>query len=87
MNGRFLGLGLLDVWQNRGMTSKFYMRFGKDDKWKKRSSRKYIPSTERAGFDESKVIKVKANKAHNWQDRGDMAKVFDAKSGNRSRDK
>jgi hypothetical protein len=51
MNGRFLGLGLLDVWQNRGMTSKFYMRFGRDDNRAERPPDKYIPSDQRTGSD------------------------------------
>ncbi|GAF96440.1 unnamed protein product [marine sediment metagenome] len=69
------------------MTSKFYVRFGHLDTRSKRHGRKYTPSSEREGFDESKIIQVKPNKAHNWKDRGDMAKVFDSKSGNRSRDR
>ena len=69
------------------MANKFNLCFGKVDDRGKKPYGKYIPSHEREGFDESKVIKVKPNKAHRWKDYGDMPRVFDSKTGRRNRDR
>jgi hypothetical protein len=45
--------------------SPFFMRFGRDDNWRKRHVEEYVPADQRGGEFEVEVIEPKKSKAEN----------------------